>query len=179
MKFYDVKPESYSIVIPIRRRLPKRLPKSDFGRPTEVGLRYFKKRSIFGFALTGLVLVLASLPLIFAFEAHVINVTAQIVGVILISTPEEAEDMLNAHADMTDKLERELLALKFNVAYFGVGESLVPGEDITISELIDEADALLTADFPEPDPVSDQELEDMKDRGEKTNNAKKVSPCKN
>ena len=133
MKFFDVKPESYSIAIPIRRHSRKRLPKSDFGRPTEVGLRYFKKRSIFGFALTGLVLVLASLPLIFAFEAHVINVTAQIegceefeirsrgywknheenwvlllpqtVGVILISTPEEAEDMLNAHADMTDKLE--------------------------------------------------------------------------
>ncbi|OGF77169.1 hypothetical protein A3H04_01855 [Candidatus Giovannonibacteria bacterium RIFCSPLOWO2_12_FULL_43_11c] len=104
----------------------------------------------------------------------------QTVGVILISTPEEAEDMLNAHADMTDKLERELLALKFNASSTpGIASSLVPDEDIIISELIAEADALLIADFPDPDPVPNQQLKDMKDRVEKVNNAKKVSPCEN
>lgn len=39
---------------------------------------FFRKRSFFTVAFVGLVLSLASLPLIFAFEAHVINVTATI-----------------------------------------------------------------------------------------------------
>src|SRR3989338_4168366 len=117
MKIIDIIPRPGAIEIKIRRVYRKQT-------------RNFRKRSIFGFAAIGLVLALASLPLIFAFEAHVINVTAKIegcdefeirsrgywknheedwilpqtVGVILISPPEEAEDMLNAHADMTDKL---------------------------------------------------------------------------
>jgi len=162
-------------------------------------------RRIFGVALASFIFYLLSLPLIFAFEAHVLNVTAKIngcsefeirsrgywknheenwtlpqtVGAISVSTPEDAEDMLNGNEDMTDRLERELLALKFNVAHFGVGNALVPGENITINELIAEADELLIADFPDPDPVTDQELEDMKDRVEKVNNTEKVSSCKN
>src|SRR3989304_390417 len=114
MLIVDIRPKQ------IKKRTVRQRPRA---RVKKFGLfSTFKKRSIFGIALTGLVLTLASLPLIFAFEAHVINVTAQIegceefeirsrgywknheenwvlllpqtVGVILISTPEEAEDML-------------------------------------------------------------------------------------
>lgn len=195
MKVFDVKPGSYSISIPIRR----------IAKKIEVRLRYFRTRPIFGFVMAGLVLALASLPLIFAFEAHVINVTAtiencsefeiesrgywknheadwtlpQTVGIILISNPTDAADMLDANASAMDRLEREVLTLKFNVAKFGVGDSLVPGENIKISELITQADLLLTAAFPNPSPISDGELDVMRLRVEGTNNAGKVSPCKN
>jgi hypothetical protein len=170
----------------------------------------FEGRPVFGAVLSAILLILASLPLIFAFEAHVINVTAtienpeckkfeirsrgywktheedwilpQTVGPEYVETEEEAEEVFDSHDTMAEKLARELLALKFNIAHFGLGSALVPGDPpdggITIDELAWEADQLLAHEAEDPDSVSDDELEEMKDRVEKVNNAKKVSTCK-
>ena len=62
-------------------------------------------------------------------------------------------------SSMLNKLEGQLLAMKFNIVHFGVGDYLVESEGKTINKIADEADELLKLD-PEP---SDKILEAMKD----------------
>ncbi|MEK7195502.1 MAG: hypothetical protein AAB655_02305, partial [Patescibacteria group bacterium] len=184
--------ETNMLIVDIRPKQKKKRVRR--AKPEKASFFSWKKRSIFGLALTALVLTLASLPLIFAFEAHVINVTAtiegcdefeirsrgfwknhedlwilpQTVGPEYVDTAEEAEDILNNNDTPYDRLARELSALKFNIAHFGVGNALVPGNPpaggIRIDALAWEADQLLVQEADDPDSVTDQELEDMKDR---------------
>ena len=183
-----------AVAIPVRKAQAKGKKKRDF-----------KARPIFGIVLSALLLALTSLPLIFAFEAHVINVTAtidncderevrshgfwkthdelwilpQTVGPDYIDTVASSTEILNyGGPDMAKKLARELLALKFNIAHFDIGGAFVPGEDIRIDDLAWEADQMLVQSALNPGSVTNQELEDMKDRVEGVNTAGEVSTCK-
>src|SRR3989338_5438882 len=183
-----------AVAIPVRKAQAKGKKKRDF-----------KARPIFGIVLSALLLALTSLPLIFAFEAHVINVTAtidncderevrshgfwkthdelwilpQTVGPDYIDTAASSTEILNyGGPDMAKKLARELLALKFNIAHFDIGGAFVPGEDIRIDDLAWEADQMLVQSALNPGSVTNQELEDMKDRVEGVNTAGEVSTCK-
>jgi len=70
-----------------------------------------------------------------------------------VTTFEQAFDILDSNAqDMRDKLKSQLLAMKFNIAYYGVGDYFAEschyqGRDIpinqTINELVEDADELL------------------------------------
>ena len=154
------------------------------------------------FMTLALVVASASV-LLSAFEAHVINVTAKIegcdefkvrskgywknheeiwnpallpqtVGGILVDDLFDGQDIFDTNDTMADRLRAQLLALKFNIASTPeVAHALVPGEDTRISELVEEADALLLED----PPASNAELEDMKDRVKSVNTAHKVSTC--
>ena len=137
-----------------------------------------------------------------AFEAHVVNVIAKIepppceqqqvgsmgfwqtheefwifpqtLGTNLVANASDAELVFDLPNNvMENKLRKQLLALKFNIAYFGVGNALVPGDTITISQLAAEADALLSQD-PLP---ADSVLEEMKNRVEAVNTAGTVQVC--
>lgn len=98
----------------------------------------------------------------------------QSVGNTPVTSKSQAIFVFNAPNSFAEwKLKKQLLALKFNIAYYHLGDALVPGEGITIQQLADQADALLTA-FP---PASNKELLDMKDRVEKVNTALTVTTC--
>lgn len=137
-----------------------------------------------------------------AFEAQVINVTAQIepciefetrsrgfwknhedlwilpqtLGNDVIETPEEARAVLGVEGGtMTEKLRAQLLTMKFNIAYFGISaDALVPGETTTVHDLAAEADHALAQD----PPPSDEDLENIKDRVERVNVVERVSTCR-
>lgn len=149
-----------------------------------------------------IVLMMSVVPLT-AFEAHVINVTAtierkqctqyevqskgfwktheefwifpQTLGPDTIATSTDAVAVFDAsNSSMRNKLKKQLLALKFNIAYYGAGSAFVPNEaTTTLSDLVAQADALLSQD---PPPL-DSTLEAMKDRIESVNIAGKVSTC--
>lgn len=61
---------------------------------------------------------------------------------------------------MRGKLKGQLLAMKFNIAHFGIGEYFVESEGKTLNEIVAEADDLLRQHDPEPSP---EVLEQMKD----------------
>lgn len=148
----------------------------------------------------GLVLVLhAILPLV-AFESHVMNVTAQIsprcqgfetrsmgfwknhtqfmilpqtLGSQNIITISQALGVYNLNDSvMRNKLMKQLLALKFNISYFGVGSQVPLSESITIDALAAAADALLL----QPSP-SNSDLEAMKNRVEAVNTLEGTVTC--
>ena len=132
--------------------------------------RFLKKAVIFGLILFAF---LAQAFALSAFEAHVINVTAhictpletrtigfwknhpeiyvdnnylpQLLGDDVIDTQEKVDEVFeNANADeMRDMLKAQLLAMKFNIAHFGVGNYVVESENITIYELVVRADDIL------------------------------------
>ncbi|MFH1111481.1 MAG: carbohydrate binding domain-containing protein [Patescibacteria group bacterium] len=147
-------------------------------------------------------LVMSLLPL-FAFEAHFVNVTAQlkprceqfearsmgfwknhpelrvfpqVIGDVTVTNDSEADTIFNADDSvMHNKLLKQLLALKFNLAYFeGLEYGDVPSEETSVLVLANEADALLLRLDP---PVTNTELEDMKDRVELVNTAEYVVHC--
>src|SRR3989344_4871781 len=122
-----------------------------------------------------LMLLLVAVP-ITAFEAHVVNVTAtierrpceefeirsmgywknhpenrifpQTVGDTTVTNDAEADAVFDLPNDvMANKLKKQLLALKFDIAYFGSGDAILGGGDnTTLSELAAAADAALLAD---------------------------------
>lgn len=132
--------------------------------------RFLKKAVIFGLILFAF---LAQALVLSAFEAHVINVTAHIctpletrtigfwknhpeiyvdnnylpqwLGYEEIDTQEKADEVFrNANADeMRDMLKAQLLAMKFNIAHFGVGNYFVESEGMTIYDLVVRADDIL------------------------------------
>lgn len=147
------------------------------------------------------VLVMSVVPMA-AFEAHVVNVTAtierkqcqeftiqskgfwkthsslwifpQTLGPDTIATSTDATAIFNAdNSSMRNKLKKQLLALKFNVSYYGLGSAFIPNSTTTIATLIAQADALLSQNPPPADSV----LEAMKNQVELVNTAQKVSTC--
>ena len=51
---------------------------------------------------------------------------------------------------MRDKLEGQLLAMKFNIAHFEIGDYLVESEGKTLNEIVAQADDLLRQESPDP-----------------------------
>ncbi len=122
-----------------------------------------------------LMFLLIAVPMT-AFEAHVVNVTAtierkpceefeirsmgywknhsenrifpQTVGDTTVTNDAEADAVFDLPNDvMANKLKKQLLALKFDIAYFGSGDAILGGGDsTTLSELASLADAALLAD---------------------------------
>ncbi len=149
-----------------------------------------------------LALVVFTAPLI-AFEAHVVNVTAtierkpcleyeirslgfwkthnskwalpQYLGAEIIETQGQAQDVFNLPDQLElNKLKKQLLVLKFNLAFFGgkMDQALVPGESVKISDLVNQADSLLINSSTDA-----ALLELIATRIEKVNTAEKVSTC--
>lgn len=100
----------------------------------------------------------------------------------IVSTVSQADKILTSGCgncgcgcdkSMRAKLKGQLLAMKFNIAYFGIGEYLVESEGKTLNEIVAEADNLLRQNPPPPDSV----LEKMKDLLDYLNNLEKIRFC--
>lgn len=74
---------------------------------------------------------------------------------------------------MRGKLKGQLLAMKFNIAHFGIGEYLVESEGKTLNQIVAEADNLLRLNPPPEDSV----LEEMKDLLDQLNNLEHIRFC--
>jgi hypothetical protein len=136
-----------------------------------------------------------------AFEAYVINVTAKIceyseirsmgywknhpevyasylpqnLGDEMIDNVSEANQVfLDYNLSMRNKLRGQLLAMKFNIAHFGIGEYFVESEGKNLNQIVAEADDLLRQDPPPPDSV----LEEMKNLLDYLNNLEKIRYCR-
>lgn len=177
------------IIIKKKKKANKKSPFSCF--------LHIKKAFVMGVVL---VTVLAQTSLFNAYEAHIINVTAKIcdysetrtmgywknhtsvyepllpqyLGNDIIDTQQKVEQVfLDYNLSMRNKLKGQLLAMKFNVAYFGIGEYYVESEGKTLNEIVAEADDLLKQD-PEP---SQNVLENMKDILDYLNNLHQIGYC--
>jgi len=157
----------------------------------------------FVFALLLIVSFVRSLS---AFEAHVVNVTAHICNYSENRTPgfwsthpqlyvlpqalgyDNITDISgaagifnNANADeMIDQFKSHLLAMRFNIAYFGVGDYFVESENKTINDIVAEADTLLKLSQSPPTPELDptrEELEAMKNLLDELNNLHQIRAC--
>ncbi len=129
-----------------------------------------------------LVLITLVVPLT-AFEAHVVNVTAtierrpcferqvrtigywknhpeerifpQAVGDTTVTNNAQANAVFNLPNNvMANKLKKQLLALKFSIAYFGSGDGLVMPENITLDQLAAQANAELLANPQNYDQIA-------------------------
>lgn len=84
----------------------------------------------------------------------------QTLGADTIDTPAKATAVYAQRlTSARNQLRAQVLTLKFNVSYFHVGRGLVPGqrEQMTIAQLVAEADALLK----KTPPPSDRKFNDM------------------
>ena len=160
------------------------------------------KGKIFSLFIVAIIFVSQSY-LLSAFEAHIINVTAKIctysetrtmgywknhpevrfphlslyLGDELIDTQEKVDEIFdNANAkEMVDMLKGQLLAMKFNIAHFGIGGYFVESEGKTLSQIVDEADDLLRQE-PLPERAV---LEAMKTLLDDLNNLHQIRYCGN
>ena len=149
--------------------------------------------------ISGTILV-SNISLLSAFEAHVVNVTAKIcnpseiksagfwknhgnlyilpqtLGNETVSTALQAKNIFKAgesHSLMGEKLKAQLLAMKFNIAYFGIGDYVVESEGKNLTQIAQAADFLLM------DPNSTQEeMEAMKDLLDYLNNLEEIKHCR-
>lgn len=150
--------------------------------------------------------IITSQVLLFsAFEAHIINVTAHIcnysetrtigfwkthpeiyvanclptsLGSQPITTEEEADEIFqNANAqDMADQLRAQLLAMKFNICYFAIGE-YEPEPGRSLNDIVAEAEVLLQlTQIPGLEPTR-EELEAMKNLLNDINNLHQIRAC--
>ena len=90
----------------------------------------------------------------------------QTLGNGVVDTPFEANGIFENIDSMRNKLKGKLLAVKFNIAHFRIGDYLVETENKTLNQIAVEADDLLKQ-VPEP---SQETLEAMKDLLEDLNN---------
>lgn len=148
------------------------------------------------------IILMSNFPLLGASENPIIEVTANIcentetnmilkwngnaeiysallpqkLGNEMIESQNEAVGILQLENDLNirNKLRSELLALKFNIAHFEIGDN-IPIDDIKKSptEIADQADALLALD---PPPLF-TELDDMRINIEKANSFIKFHIC--
>jgi len=100
----------------------------------------------------------------------------------IVSTVTQAQNILTAACGtcgcgcdntMRGKLKGQLLAMKFNIAHFGIGEYLVESEGKTLNQIVEEADDLLRQNSPPPDSV----LEEMKNLLDQLNNLGQIPFC--
>ena len=147
------------IIIIKRKKIKKKSPFSYF--------IHIKKAFVMGVVV---LTILMQSSLFNAFEAHVINVTAKIcdnsetrtmgywknhesvyepllpqnLGNDIIDTQQKVEQVFDDYnLSMRNKLMGQLLAMKFNIAYFGIGGYYVEGEGKTLNEIVEEADDLI------------------------------------
>jgi len=160
--------------------------------------RFIKARSVVCFIVLGLIISATAL-LGQAYEAHIVNVTAEIcnfsetrtigywknhpyaysnflsvfLGDMEIPDLDTAQDVFDVKANfMDDMLRAQLLAMKFNIAQFGIGQYVPEGQVKTLNQIVEEADNLLK------DPnASREELERLKDILDKANNLHQISYC--
>lgn len=94
-----------------------------------------------------------------------------------IDSLQEVDDIFDASDDsMRNKLKKQLLAMKFNIAHFGIGGYVdLKASGKTLDELTEEADDLLRQS-PLPD---NSILEDMKDLLDYINNLHQIGFCGN
>lgn len=138
---------------------------------------------------------------VFGYEAHIINVTAKIcnysetrtigywknhpeiyayylpqsLGSMIIGNEDEANDVFNFSGNArnaSNKLGAQLLGMKFNIADFGIGDYMPEGDTRTLSQLITEADNILS----DPDSAKEEILA-MKDLLDRLNNLEKIKYC--
>jgi len=156
-----------------------------------------------GYLSLVLVLLIGRVPHFQAYEAHIVNVTAKIcrasetrtigfwknhseiylhylpqtVGDEQIDSFIAADGVFSAGEGpiMKWKLRSQLLAMKFNIAHFGIGEYFVEEKNKTLKEVIIDADNLLKMN-PEP---SKEALEEMKDLLDYLNNLHQLRICFN
>jgi len=97
----------------------------------------------------------------------------QNLGCETITTSEQAIEIFeNANADdIVDMLKAQLLAMKFNVSYFGIGQYNVPGHDISVNEVVEQAETLLCSN------ASKQEMSSVKNLLDHLNNHHLVEYC--
>ena len=90
-----------------------------------------------------------------------------------IDTPTKVQQVfLDYNLSMRNKLRGQLLAMKFNIAGFGIGDYLVETENKTLNQLVDDADALLR----NPN-ASDADMETMKNLLDNLNNLHQIRFC--
>ncbi|MBU0546874.1 lamin tail domain-containing protein [Patescibacteria group bacterium] len=99
----------------------------------------------------------------------------QTLGAITINSIQDVDNIFdNANADvMRDMLNAQLLAMKFNIAHFGIGEYFVVSVGKTIDQIVAGADDLLL-EVPEPPRVV---LETMKTLLDVLNNLHEIQIC--
>lgn len=91
----------------------------------------------------------------------------------IIDSVEKADEIFNANNSiMRNKLKKQLLAMKFNIAHFGIGGYLVESEGKTLNEIVAEADNLLRNASS-----TNEELEAMKDLLDGLNNLETIRYC--
>jgi len=92
----------------------------------------------------------------------------------LIENQTEADKVFTDYnLSMRNKLRGQLLAMKFNIAWFSIGAYLVEAENKTLDQLVAEADNLLSQDPPPADSV----LENFKNIIESVNILEKIRFC--
>ena len=89
--------------------------------------------------------------------------------------PDVDEVFDDYNLSMRNKLRGQLLAMKFNIAHFGIGGYIPENSTGTLDQIVAEADNLLRQDPPPSDSV----LEDMKDLLDGLNNLHQISYCRN
>jgi len=91
----------------------------------------------------------------------------------IIDTVEKAQTIFNTvPPSMKDMLKKQLLAMKFNIAHFGIGEYFVESEGKTLNEIVAYADELLR----NPD-AAPEELERVKNLLDDLNDLEKLRYC--
>ena len=92
----------------------------------------------------------------------------------IIDTVEKVKEVFNASNNiMRNKLKKQLLAMKFNIAHFGIGRYVHSASTtLTLNEIVAEADNLLRNASS-----TNEELEEMKNLLEGLNNLEKVRYC--
>jgi hypothetical protein len=172
----------------------------------------YKKLVLFA-AVLGL---LINLPMLYAYEAHIINVTAEIcnysetrtmgywknhpesflqcgIGTVNLgedtfdlTKPEDVQNLLyvfgNVNAqDMVNMLKGQLLAMKFNIACFGIGDyffedNKFPGVTGTLNDFVEQADNLIIA-HTQGDKTDREAMEETKDILDYVNNMHDLKYC--
>lgn len=162
---------------------------------------FIRKIKAVGALFLMLAIMLAQSFSVFGYEAHIINVTAKIcnyseirtigywknhpeiyayylpqsLGSMIIGNEDEADDVFNFSGNArnaSNKLGSQLLGMKFNIADFGIGDYIPEGDTRTLSQLITEADNILS----DPDSTKEEILA-MKDLLDRLNNLEKIKYC--
>jgi len=98
----------------------------------------------------------------------------QTLGNEMIDTVAKVNQVFDDYeSSMRNKLKGQLLAMKFNIAHFGIGDYYVESQGKTLNQLAAEADNLLIQDPVPPDSV----LEIMKDILDGLNTLEQIKYC--